>query len=673
MPSRTQNVTAQAATATITAPNFGDLILVFAHRDGSTVAPTLVSGYNNIATSGANTNSVRIAYKISDGTETSIGTWTNATSVAVAVYRDFDPQVPIGAFLVGTGASATMSYNGLTMQVTDGTSWVVGFGAHRTATDVGTNAPSGMTVRSSTTDIAIFDTGAGVSSWSTATAGVNASSGWTTYTIELVAKATTTVSQVVWHGCSQSNANFETGNSFKIPCVNKTIAGNSLALCLTYAQSVGRTVSITDDASNSWPAAALKVDDSSGDLTQAIYVLPNVAANTSLITVVFDTAIFSVQWDITELWGIAQTSPVDDTTSNRASTPDLSAGTGIITTQANDLILTYGMMVGWGTAMVGATLAGWRAQSGYSLLSGDRWIGTVCQVGIRAATGAFTPHVYTACVGSSGPESVSMLSVALKTDNTKGAQSTVVPRVVNVMKVRVNNATYPPVTFPTMGNLQVIAGSSTPSQTSIDAVKDSSNGGTAWTRLVPAGFPQFAYIPNSTPDATNVVYISNSTDGLLHAVLYDIAGAATSPYDNDQTFVRGSSLTGPANIANAPSITTAQDNELIIASLNLFTGPPDTASAPTGIIFDCGYYTGMTDLSPMDSGDGYAHAFRPTAGATSFTWHITAVTTSDAMAHAVAFKAAAASGTTLTPAQAALTLAALGEILKFSINLPDEP
>jgi hypothetical protein len=632
--------TAQASSVAITTPSFGDLILVFAHRDGSTVAPTRVTGYHLIESSGANTNSAILAYKFSDGTETSTGTWTNATSVAAAIYRGVDPQVPIGGFTVGGSASTSMAYNTVTFQVGDGTSWAVGFGAHRSATDVGTNAPSGMTVRSSTTDIAIFDTGAGVASWSTQSATVNANSGWRTYAVELVAKAaSTTVDQIVWHSCNQSNTDFETGNTFKVPCVNATRAGNCLVLCLTYAFSAGRTVTITDDQGSTWPGVSVKIDDSGGDLTQAIYVLPNVAASITMITVVFDTAIFAVQWDLTELWGIAQSSPVDDTTSNRGSTPAISAGTGIVTTQANDLILTYSMMVGWGAAMVGSAIVGWRAMPGHRLLSGDRWIGIVMQAGLKATAGAVTPTFYGQCGAASGPESMSTLAIALKTDNTKGSQSTVTPRVVSVMKVRVNNATFPPVSFPTIGNLQVIAGSSTPSQTSIDAVKDSSNGGTAWTRLVPAGFPQFAYIPNSTPDQTNVCYISNSTDGLLHAVLYDIVGADVSPYDTDTTFVKGSGTTGPANIPNSPTITTAQAGELILCSLNLFTGPPDTVSAPTGVVFDCGYYTGMTDLSPMDSGDGYAHVWMAAAGATSFTWHLVAVTTSDSMAHAVAFKA----------------------------------
>lgn len=183
--SRVTQASAQAATVAISTPNAGDLILVFAHRDGSTSPPTLPSGYTTIdGPTGANTNSARTAYRISDGTETSVPTFTNATSIAVVVLRGWGA---IGAFLQSGGNSATMSYGGLTLQDGSGRSWIVGFGGHRTATNVGTNAPTGLTTESSATDVAVFDSEGGKSSWSTQTAGVNATSGYRTETVEIMA------------------------------------------------------------------------------------------------------------------------------------------------------------------------------------------------------------------------------------------------------------------------------------------------------------------------------------------------------------------------------------------------------------------------------------------------------------------------------------------------------
>jgi hypothetical protein len=190
--SRIGSCAAQTTSCTFSvAPTSGDAIIVFAHKDGATSAPTIptsgsVAVYHGLAFAGANTNSAIIGVKISDGTETTTGTWTGATSIAAVIYRGAN-VAPFGAFAAGGASSATLAYNTFTLDVTTGTSWVVGFAAHRTATNV-TSAPTNMTLVTSATDIAVSDTNAGVSSWSTQTTGVNATSGWRSYTIELLAQ-----------------------------------------------------------------------------------------------------------------------------------------------------------------------------------------------------------------------------------------------------------------------------------------------------------------------------------------------------------------------------------------------------------------------------------------------------------------------------------------------------
>jgi hypothetical protein len=174
---------AQASSVAIGAHNAGDLILLFGHQDGSTTPPTLPAGYTSIISGGANTNSEVLGFRIADGTETTTGTVTNATSVAYAIYRGW---TAIGASNQNGAASSTITYAALTFQVANGTSWAVGFAGHRTATNVG-QAPAGMTLRSSATDIAVSDTAAGVTGWSAASVTVNASSGWRSVVVEVIA------------------------------------------------------------------------------------------------------------------------------------------------------------------------------------------------------------------------------------------------------------------------------------------------------------------------------------------------------------------------------------------------------------------------------------------------------------------------------------------------------
>ncbi len=170
----------------------GDLALVAAYRDGSNTAPSLPAGWLNVASSGANTNSMRVGYRVLQGTDTSTGTWTNATEIQVMVLRGQATPHVGGVGSGGANNSNAIIYPALTMTVTDGTSWVIGFAGHRTATDVNAKAATGMTSRSASVTSQGMHTAAGVSSFaSTAyTTTVNASSGWRSYSVEILAAVT---------------------------------------------------------------------------------------------------------------------------------------------------------------------------------------------------------------------------------------------------------------------------------------------------------------------------------------------------------------------------------------------------------------------------------------------------------------------------------------------------
>jgi hypothetical protein len=182
---RTQNVSAATPSVAISTPTAGDLILVYAHRAGSNTPPTKAPGYTTIVnTTGTNTDSSITAFKFSAGSETDSGTWTNATEVCVLVYRN----AGLGGWAqtYTTGSSATATYGTLTMQNTSGSSWVAAFGGERNGTSA-PSAPTGMTTRTSQTKAAAHDTGAGVASWSSATAASNGTQGWVTSVVEILA------------------------------------------------------------------------------------------------------------------------------------------------------------------------------------------------------------------------------------------------------------------------------------------------------------------------------------------------------------------------------------------------------------------------------------------------------------------------------------------------------
>lgn len=192
-----QYVGSQTGTNTLTLPGHqaGDLILLFAYRDGSNTAPSVPTGQNWTTVqnpTGANTNSHALAAKVATSSSEGVGTFTSATTVIAHVYRPKASYVlAIGAVATpGTGSSTTVTYPALTLQDTVGDSVVVGFAGHRSTNTTLETPPAGMVNRSTAVDgtdeAAGHDTNTGVSSWSATAVSVGGtSSGWRATTVEV--------------------------------------------------------------------------------------------------------------------------------------------------------------------------------------------------------------------------------------------------------------------------------------------------------------------------------------------------------------------------------------------------------------------------------------------------------------------------------------------------------
>jgi len=184
--SRTQQVSATANTATITAPTSGDLIVVAAFNASAATAPTLPAGYTQITTNSANVCAMITGYKISNGTETNVGTWTNATAVACIVFRGAGSvgSAAVGASSTSTGATATLTYAALTLKDLGSRSWLVGFGGNKTS--AAATAPTGMTLETSVATLVASDTEAvRTTNWTATNVTGNTAIGWQSAVIEI--------------------------------------------------------------------------------------------------------------------------------------------------------------------------------------------------------------------------------------------------------------------------------------------------------------------------------------------------------------------------------------------------------------------------------------------------------------------------------------------------------
>lgn len=188
---------AVGATDTLTEPahSSGDLLIFVAGRDGSGTVPGTPSGYGApIQSAFANSAPIIVCTRVGNGTPQTV-TSLNATGCAVTVYRGVDGTTPVGASALAANTADPVSYPALTLQVTDGTSWVVGLAVTRAD---GTTAnlqtpPTGMVLRQDSADtideVVIHDTNGGVASWPAQNVTIGAATGWKAVTVELRAAA----------------------------------------------------------------------------------------------------------------------------------------------------------------------------------------------------------------------------------------------------------------------------------------------------------------------------------------------------------------------------------------------------------------------------------------------------------------------------------------------------
>lgn len=139
-------------TVTIPAHAPGDLIIIFAYRDGNNATPTQPAAGGTVPTwniitnnTGGNTNSSRVSWALATTSTHTSGTWTNATGMVAVVVRGQRKFTPIGGAAEAGAAVANSAVAPLvTQQDTTGEALLLQFYGHRTVT-AWAAAPAGYT------------------------------------------------------------------------------------------------------------------------------------------------------------------------------------------------------------------------------------------------------------------------------------------------------------------------------------------------------------------------------------------------------------------------------------------------------------------------------------------------------------------------------------------------
>lgn len=665
--------TASATTVTVPAHEVGDLILIWALRGGSTTAPTLPAGYSPIQTeseSTATSCSARLGYKIATSTSDASGTWTNASELLCHVYRASSGYaLRIGQSAVSKSTTAEVTYPALTLADSfSGNSWIVGFVGAGNKTQAISSAPSGMMNESSVTgatySAAGQDTNEGVSSWPSTNADVTGTGSTVSATVEIVLAPQDNPfsSNIYQHVGGGGNPYVEglSGNTFKLPLPNASAAGNCLVLAIT--NDGGATIdSISDNINGTWPAAAVTALAGSGSLDSRIYVLPNITAGLATITVTYAAAVDCFQYCVTELYGIATSSPTNGTESNTNSTTTAvgSFTPGNNNADGGNFVWAY---FAKSVQSAGTISTGIFPSQNFTLLNADiGWnkvgysMTKAVTAYVQATSAAIDPAIIS--VAETG-DPWNSLAVALKLLSGAGGAPPSGMRVNGIQHFSTTN-------FPTAGNydLQVSTTGNLRCICCCDpnlnfgsmVVSDSE--GNLWT--ADGQSAGFWYCANVVANPNLSVFIDGGgADSVLSWRFMDISGAATSPFDSALTSDQGVDSDTTFTASPAPSPTSSAG--LTISNIGLGQGPGLAVTAPSGAIWDLCTYTDEIDGDLIENADIMAHYAYSAAGAQTWTFSITDVAANSTTGGFIAFTASAGgSGAT---GSAAITFAADGTL-----------
>jgi hypothetical protein len=581
----------------------------------------------------------------------------SAGSVWVTTVNEYSGVVAIGQVTSATGSSANPSVS-ITLQ--DANDWVVmesaSIGSDGVPTANTGNLRSANLTGSTSSDVAAGACDNTASSGSVTCADSITSSAWAAIGIELrtANPADPLLVDAVGTG---SNGYSEVANGITFSLPQATLSGNSVICGLSYPYSSGRTVSVTDNKSNTWDQA-VSVGSTTNNMTVALWYTA-AAAGTLSITVTFDTALYGIQFACKEAYNIVTSSPLDGTASVASSTTSTVATSSITTSSNGDLIFEYGNYIGEmplydQTTSVNAFAAG----PGWSPIIADTVTGEFFQDIQQASAGSITP-TYDVEVVSGYPNIWGAVAAAFKTSTSQG---TLPPssglHIDHLFAETTGGAgTVLSVQFPADGNFLAMASSY--NSTVNDSLQNS------YTQNLPGGAGtqtalQYAQNANSRLGGL-LINVSGTPYSADDMVWMDIRGAATVSAIDTTAFNAQTQpvLTNGYNWSGMPTITPSAAGELIIADLPTGCGPTSVASAPAGAITDNVYYSGETDLSNFNQACGHAHFVTTSTAQESWTWVMENASCASSGGNssasaAWAIKAAALTAKSVTPAHATI-------------------
>jgi hypothetical protein len=424
------------------------------------------------------------------------------------------------------------------------------------------------------------------------------------------------------------------------PLPEPSQAGNAVLLGLFSDDSGSPSWTVSDDKSNTWTLASSSTD-SNGNIFAVYYAL-NVAAGTRFISVKSSAATNGyLAVSASEYYNVATSSALDAKSCTAGSnSKTISAGT-VTPSTSGDLLWQWAANAG--VAEISSIAAGSQSNITWQLNGTDIHDGDATQAGIYNATSAMNP---TFTSGTS--EAWDSCVVALKAASAGTAPQKPF-RIVHMLHAQMlsSDSSPFPIEMPTSGNLLVVSFISGGNQIS-SITSSPSNTWSSTGSVVTYGSQatsQIYYAANVS--ASNAMTISIGQTGTMTGttfMMYDVTGAATSPFDVDsggQTGDQKSAVTSLTSCSGCLTPTTA--NELIIGNIGNAWCTNIAITSPSSALFDVATYTGNSINGPesVDQNNGWFHYYDSGTSALTATWTYTCGSQAEGswVGRLVAFKA----------------------------------
>jgi hypothetical protein len=370
--------------------------------------------------------------------------------------------------------------------------------------------------------------------------------------------------------------------------VDPTGARNVGIVSFTYSASPAGTPEVTDNKSDSYTCPQ-SVEDTSAAATYVESCYTSLAADAHDVTLDYGVAKTDASMKLAQFYN---TGTLDTSASNASAAATTTMTAGSVAPSSGDLLYVYICRTGQalGTSSGGTFTPATQAGVTWTLLTTDTVDGCMDMYGVWSGTGSIDPQVTSSA-------SASYAGIVLAFHPSPGTG--IAPSGMYISKLQTFNlpgTTVGPISaqFANAGNLVVMAAEcATPM-----VVTSIMDGSRRWDQARPlieynnsAAWPTSSlwYVPNASPSLPGALTMNTTgRKGCGPVALYDIAGAAASPFANAAAWIQNSPTAGstvpliPSSAGFQPGIT----GGLVIVSTGIAFDTLNGVAAPSGTIFD---------------------------------------------------------------------------------------